>query len=505
MKASGRQRADDADVVVLGAGVAGLEAARRLAGRGLAVIVLEARPRVGGRIETHRLTGWPGPLEAGAEFVHGRPPALLAALRAARARVVELEPRHDLVRAGRVRRAGARWHRAFQILDRLPDEDISFSEALRRAGPAPRPSRATGEILRGYVEGFNAADGDRISVRGLHRQSRASEDDEGDRLFRLPGGYDALPLDLGLRASRAGAEIRLSTIVTRLAWTKNGVSVRARAAFGGARRELRARAAIVTLPLGVLQAEPPARGAIAFFPPLPADKRRAVARLAMGNVVKLLVLFRDPLGRGAWKRLPPDAGFLHTPGAAIPTWWVPRPQAARSLVGWTAGPCADRFLEPPSGNDPLALVGRAAASWAGALGLPPDRVLEQIEDARVFDWAADPYARGAYSWIPVGGLDAPAALGAPLGSLFFAGEATDADRPGTVHGALASGARAAREVVARLRPARRTDGRQHPGGHAAALPGEGTDAGAAGRRDPPPAAGRRGADGPGRRRARRPG
>jgi monoamine oxidase len=172
------------DVVVIGAVIAGLEAARRLSRQGLTVIVLEARPRVGGRIETHRLTGWPGPIEAGAEFVHGRPPALLARLRAARA-----------------------------------------------------PLRA------------------------------------------------------------------------------------------------------------------------------------------------------------------------------------------------------------------------AAISLAGALGLQPGAVLAQIEDARLFDWASDPYARGAYSWIPVAGVRAPAALAAPVENrLFFAGEATDADHPGTVHGALASGVRAAKEISSRLRP-----------------------------------------------------
>src|SRR6185312_10595253 len=74
---------DDADVIVIGAGVAGLEAARRLLDGGLSVVVLEARPRVGGRIDTHRPTGWPGPIEGGAEFVHGRPKGLVAALEAA--------------------------------------------------------------------------------------------------------------------------------------------------------------------------------------------------------------------------------------------------------------------------------------------------------------------------------------------------------------------------------------------------------------------------------------
>ncbi|HVV51263.1 MAG TPA: hypothetical protein VHO06_16460, partial [Polyangia bacterium] len=108
--------------------------------------------------------------------------------------------------------------------------------------------------------------------------------------------------------------------------------------------------------------------------------RRAIAALAMGNVVKLLLLLREPLGQGPWRRLPPDAGFLHLPGAAVPTWWVPRPQPARSLVGWTAGPDAARFLAGGRGAGALALVKAAAAGLARALGLPPARVLAQLED-----------------------------------------------------------------------------------------------------------------------------
>src|SRR3954452_24729055 len=134
MVARSGKRTDDADVVVIGAGVAGLEAARRLAGGGLRVIVLEARPRVGGSIDTHVLPDWPAPVEGGAEFVHGRPAALVAALRRARAKIVELPQRHlMLVKAGTVRGAEASWRRAQSALDELPDEDVSVASVLARA------------------------------------------------------------------------------------------------------------------------------------------------------------------------------------------------------------------------------------------------------------------------------------------------------------------------------------------------------------------------------------
>src|SRR5215468_9883213 len=122
----------DTDVIVIGAGVAGLEAARRLARGGLDVIVLEARPRIGGRIDTHRLPGWPAPVEAGAEFVHGRPRELLRRLAAARAVLVEVSGKRAYVRRGAVHTTGAAWREALAWLDRLPDEDVAFADVIER-------------------------------------------------------------------------------------------------------------------------------------------------------------------------------------------------------------------------------------------------------------------------------------------------------------------------------------------------------------------------------------
>jgi monoamine oxidase len=121
------------------------------------------------------------------------------------------------------------------------------------------------------------------------------------------------------------------------------------------------------------------------------------------------------------------------------------------LVGWIAGRRADAFAA--RFRTPEARLGAALSGLARAAGASTGAVTAAVEDARVFDWGADPFARGAYSWIPVGGLDAPAALAAPIaGRLFFAGEATDiVGDPGTVHGAMTTGSRAAAEIAAALR------------------------------------------------------
>ena len=158
----------------------------------------------------------------------------------------------------------------------------------------------------------------------------------------------------------------------------------------------------------------------------------------------MVARFRAPFGQGAFQKIPPATTFVHVPGAPVPTWWVAAPRPSTCLVGWAAGPAADR-LQADAAD---AAVDVAIRGLARGLGLPTSTVAAALEDARVFDWANDPFARGAYSWVPVGALDTPAALAAPVGDcLYFAGEATDVGGdPG--HGARRAGdgrARGARD------------------------------------------------------------
>jgi monoamine oxidase len=129
---------------------------------------------------------------------------------------------------------------------------------------------------------------------------------------------------------------------------------------------------------------------------------------------------------------------------------VPRPFPPTLLVGWVAGRRADEFTARHRTSE--SRLRAALAGLAGGIKTNAATLTAAVEDAQVFDWADDPFARGAYSWIPVGGIGAPAALAAPIdGRLFFAGEATDTvGDPGTVHGAMTTGARAAAEIIATL-------------------------------------------------------
>jgi len=140
-----------------------------------------------------------------------------------------------------------------------------------------------------------------------------------------------------------------------------------------------------------------------------------------------------------------DAGFLHDPGAAFPTWWTALPLRLSVLTGWSGGPKADAL----SGRGEAAILARAIESLAQIFGLRRSAISKLLIHVHMHDWPADPLARGAYSYEMVGSAGARSQLAKPVeGTLFFAGEATDTSgQASTVAGALASGQRAAREAV----------------------------------------------------------
>jgi monoamine oxidase len=397
------------DAIVIGAGVAGLAAARELQLRRRDVIVLEARDRIGGRVHTLRPREWPVPIEAGAEFVHGRSETLLPLAREARE-----------VRGGRYLGALGRrddlWASVMEKLEKLPSaQERTVAEALRTLRWRLRTTGEERQLAADFLEGFNAARLDRASVKAIVQQLRASARIEGDRIARLPRGYDVVPHRLA-----RGLRIALENRVRLVRWSASGVQVLTDA------RRWEGRRAIVTLPLGVLQG-----GAVRFEPPLPGWKSSAIAALAMGPVVKVALLFDAP----HW---PDDLSFLQAHGEAVPTFWRPLPSRAPALVGWAAGRKADALR----GKDPLD----------AALGSLSSVLKKRVQPVRAlaFDWQKDELSRGAYSWVPVNSMKAQRALARRVGPLHFAGEATHFDGAcGTVHGAIETGIRAAREIAGR--------------------------------------------------------
>jgi monoamine oxidase len=429
------------DVAIIGAGAAGLAAARELSRSGKRVSLIEARDRIGGRILTTHPADLPIPIELGAEFVHGEAEATFSIIEAAALLAIELPEDYFWSRAGKWKRIADFWGTIDRVRARIPSgtPDISFAEFLgRQRNLSPRMR----QIACGFVEGYHAAHADRISAKALGSADSEQDQDDpaGNRQFRIVNGYDAVAawLRSGLDPDRT--DIRLGSIVTDVRWRRGEVTLACHNA-SGAEDTLSARAAIITLPIGVWKAAANERGAVAFDPPL-EEKRRALSRIEVGHVVKIAFRFRERFWE-ARERF----NFLLSSDRYMPTWWTAAPGRAPILTGWAGGHAADALLAEGS----EAIVSRGLDALARNLAIPRRSLDRLLVTTYTHDWQSDPFSRGAYSYAAVGGVNAHRALGRPIeGTLFFAGEATSSDETGTVSGAIASGQRAARALMKML-------------------------------------------------------
>jgi monoamine oxidase len=174
------------------------------------------------------------------------------------------------------------------------------------------------------------------------------------------------------------------------------------------------------------------------FTPALKEKRKALGQLVPGPVVKIALRFHSAF----WEARDPGVAFFHSAPAAFPTFWTALPLRAPVLIGWAGGPKADRL----SRASEKVVLRQAMESLRSIFGRVPENELAAFF---MHNWQADPFARGAYSYVGVGGEGAREVLQAPLAdTLYFAGEATDTEgEAGTVAGALQSGLRAARELL----------------------------------------------------------
>jgi monoamine oxidase len=399
-----------AEVLVIGAGGAGLAAADTLTRAGLSVLVVEARDRIGGRCLTRLLPGIPVPVELGAEFIHGRPEATMALLKRAGLPAVDSTRTQRVAFEGKLQPVNIFTQAQRLAKKEVKGRDISFRTFLARQR-LPKLARTLATMM---VQGFDAADPGRASAREIIEEWSGAG--LGASQPRPQGGYGPL-----LEFLARGVKVQLQTVVRQVRWQRSSVEVRG--TFRGEPWRAWAPRAVITLPIGVL-------------PSLRIrEKSAALARLASGPVIRVAMAFRQAF----WEKQHPGVAFFHSPVAPFPTFWTPLPMHAPLLTAWAGGPKAEKL----TGKRPEVLLRHALASVRS--------VLKTTEEPTAFlahDWQADPHARGGYSYLKVGGTGAREELAAPLEqTLYFAGEATDVEQSGTVGGALASGLRAAREIL----------------------------------------------------------
>lgn len=409
------------DCIVVGAGVAGLVAARALHDSGAAVVVLEARERIGGRLYTDHSLG--APIDLGASWIHGidgNPLALFAAARGLELVPTRFESSRLFDERGTVVDAAAAESRYAELLEAAvgalgSDEAGPSLDAALGAAIGDDPAM---RWLHTRTAMIGAADPDVLSIR------TALEDGsmEGDQVI-LRAGYSALAERLA-----EGLEVRRGVVVTQIEHGAEGVTLRT---SGGT---FEADRVLLTVPLGVLKS-----GMIAIDPPLPPRWLGAISRLGMGLLDRVVMRFAEAF----WG----DVEFLARARSSLEvgtSFWSLVPYTGQPLLeAFTAGRAA---LAMELGPDSAA-VAQAREALAGMLGMDVPSPLTVV----VSRWQADPFSRGAYSYLAAGASasDHDQLAEPPFERLMLAGEATHRKWAGTVHGAWLSGQRAASQLLGR--------------------------------------------------------
>jgi monoamine oxidase len=425
------------DVIIIGAGAAGLIAARELCRKGKTVLMLEASSRIGGRMHTVSDPAFDTEIEMGAEFVHGVLPVTLGLLH-------EYYISYDKVK-------GELWHVRHGSIDREDDfieedhsdllirrlnaleEDMSVEDFLETYFINDRYKDLRNSV-KGFVEGYDAADIARASTFAFRDEWQGQESEQ----FRIQGGYKKLVNALVNEIEQRGAAIRLASRAMEISWQPHRVDILTQ---HGERYS--ASKVLITVSPGILALQADQSSAIHFVPSL-ETKQEAARAIGYGGVVKIVLQFKTAFWKNhnSAKRMK-ELSFLLS-DASIPTWWTQFPDPSATLTGWLGGAATKRF----EGATPEEILEEAIHSLAYIFKETPASIRQQVSAWELANWNINPYTLGAYSYTTVDAEPYRKVLGEPVANtLFFAGEAIyEGPARGTVEAALVSGLKAVEQM-----------------------------------------------------------
>jgi monoamine oxidase len=417
------------DVIIVGAGAAGLMAAKELSVAGKKVLVLEARDRIGGRIFPLSEKEFGYEAAGGAEFVHGEAPLTYSILREIGTTFINPTEWWS-VRDGEPMPLAERISPHNEALEqklRELEEDVSVSEFLEKNFPKAQ-HEALWDFVTRWTEGYDAADIARASTFNLREEML----NEGSWMqMSIQEGYGPMIRHLKQQAEDAGAVFIFNAEVASI---DHGTGVTAKIKDGSTHE---AAKIIVTVPLPLISA-------ITFTPAIP-EKFDAVSKMGYGAVIKMHLRFKTKWWTGVREQVFERLFFMLS-NEEVPTWWTQYPHERPVLTGWLPGPQA---VEVSKLSDE-EIKEKALQSLSKIFSISVEEVHEQLANYHIENWPADPYARGVYSYLTPTSEQGITELKTPVAdAIYFAGEAiTSGHDAGTVEAALVSGKETAEIILA---------------------------------------------------------
>lgn len=428
------------DVIIVGAGAAGLTCARHLSDAGKKVCVLEARDRVGGRI--YSLPHDVEPIELGAEFLHGVHPILNDLIEEQKGSFVTAPEKHLFLKG--------------RSLIPLKNFDKEFGKIINKLNANPKTDRSVADFLKtlknvpdeyrqsfiAYVEGFQGADIELIGEKSL---ALAEQEDEGEiggdsafrPLQRYAGYFENM---LGKKSKQI---LRLQHIVKKIEWSHRNVIITANT---NAKKNTRfqARHVVVTVPLAVLQNNQPL-SRIEFAPAL-TEITEALQGYHMGQVQRIIFEFKERF----WEKLSKEPVVFMRAGPEhyFPTWWTKKPIHNTILIAWQGGPKAWEMATWTAQERAY----KALSTLSKLTRKSQNYLIENLETYYSYNWSRDPFSLGAYSYTGVERKKSRHRITDPIQEkIWLAGEAfAKRSAQGTVHGAMETGKQVAVSILKRL-------------------------------------------------------
>jgi monoamine oxidase len=408
------------DILIIGAGAAGLAAAEELRKKKKKFLILEARDRVGGRVWTEEKIS----AEYGPEFIHGKVPRIYKNVGSHFKRVPDLHLVNDSKNPqGGWIRSDDFWDKMSEILKHPPPEKNKepFASYFIRV---ERPSIKQKKMVFAYVEGFLAADPNKVAAVNVYG---ALESEDAEVSYWPRGGYTPLLQKLFSKVLKGGF-IHTNSAVKKVRWKKNSADLHC---VGG--RIFHAKKVIVTCPIGVLKKK------TIRFSPSPALLKRALSRVQMGQIIKLNFLLNNRWRMWMKKYVPKHRGFVffHADSSPVGVFWLRMDLPHPILTVWVGHATAKKMVRLSRHQ----IIQQITKESAHVFGMSLAAWKKMVTKIYFHHWSGDPYSEGAYAYFEPGGNERLSELYQKgiSDTLYFAGEAFADERSGTVDGAIRNG------------------------------------------------------------------